>query len=42
MSHWKEKFSQVSDIREYCVVINTNSKPEDQGECLTVCHFFKI
>lgn len=31
MKYWKQKFSDTSDLTEYCVVINTNTAPEDKA-----------
>ncbi|XP_065668162.1 zinc finger protein 277 isoform X2 [Hydra vulgaris] len=31
ISYWKEKFSTVKDLKEVCVVVKSNSSPEDKA-----------
>ena len=38
ISYWKEKFTTVKDLKEVCVVVKSNSAPEDKG-CF-FCLFF--
>lgn len=31
VEYWREKFMATNDLTQYCVVVNTNTKAEDQG-----------
>jgi len=31
VTYWREKLSQTKDIKDYCVVINTNTAPDDKA-----------